>query len=61
MHRSVPGDLRCGGGAWADVVHGADIAAIEAHARAIAEHGLMGWISRGKAKVERGEGERCLV
>lgn len=40
----VPGDLGGGRRAGADVVDGADVAAIEAEARAGAEHGFVGWV-----------------
>ncbi len=43
----VPGDLGGGRGAGADVVDGADVAAIEAEARAGAEHGFVGWVGGG--------------
>ena len=44
MDGGVPGDLAGGAAAGADVVDGADVAAVEAEAGAEMEHAFVGWV-----------------
>lgn len=55
MDGGVPGGLGGGRGARADVVDGADVAAVEADARAGAEHGFVGGVGGGQGEGWRGE------
>lgn len=50
VNGGVPGDLGGGGGAGADVVHCADVATVEAEARAGVEHVGVGWVGWGEGK-----------
>ena len=48
-----PGDLRACGSTRTDVVDSADIAAVEADTRALAEHDGVGRVSRREREEER--------
>lgn len=63
MHGGVPGCLAGGIATWADVVHGADVAAVESEAGARVEHVFVGWVGFGGGEWIGGwqlgiEGER---